>query len=119
MKERLKSLFGAEPVRWPDIAWVTTEPLTGVAPDGEEGVLDTCTEGDLAFLQYTSGSTAEPKVRPLRVCLPHPRAAVRMLLPVWTCGVTAACGTGVQATLSAARVRTHCLTLRALLPHRA
>ena len=40
----------------PKLAWVTTDDVRGVASDGF-----TDTPGEVLFLQYTSGSTSEPK----------------------------------------------------------
>lgn len=92
MKERVKSLFSfggkSSAVEWPEMKWVTTDTLTTTpCPASNEADLDQATEGDIAFLQYTSGSTATPKVpslwtrRPccVEVCAASPCAAMYCL----------------------------------------
>lgn len=61
MKEKLKSLFRGNSVQWPELKWVVTDSLFD-GPATDSGVeLDTAAPTDLAFLQYTSGSTSVPK----------------------------------------------------------
>jgi len=65
--KKMKGMLSRSKIGWPDIKWVVTDKsLTGKPhPDADTAVLDQAKWDDLAFLQYTSGSTAEPKVRPL------------------------------------------------------
>lgn len=56
----IKEVFSREKATWPDVKWVVTDGLLGKdAPDGQD--IDTVEPHKVAFLQYTSGSTAEPK----------------------------------------------------------
>jgi len=61
--KKFKTMLSRTKIQWPDIRWVTTTSLTASpCPLGADLPLDTSDRNDLAFLQYTSGSTAAPKV---------------------------------------------------------
>lgn len=45
---------------WPDLQWVVTDSMDHHGPVDREA-LPTLHKKDIAFLQYTSGSTSEPK----------------------------------------------------------
>lgn len=58
----IKSLFSTSGARWPDLNWIVTDRLS--EPAVSSPVLTpfpTITNENIAFLQYTSGSTSEPK----------------------------------------------------------
>ena len=71
----LKNFFASDPAaRWPELDWVTVDELPALAPKalaaaaaGAAGAAGAAAlrvasgAADLAFLQYTSGSTSEPK----------------------------------------------------------
>lgn len=60
----IKAMFTAGTVKWPELEWITIDGMVKKcqvkAPERE--LMDTCQKDDIAFLQYTSGSTANPKV---------------------------------------------------------
>lgn len=72
LKDSALRIFGvgkAEQVKWPELQWVKTDVHGNVSdvklhaattPSGGRRLLD-AHASDLAFLQYTSGSTSEPK----------------------------------------------------------
>jgi acyl-CoA synthetase (AMP-forming)/AMP-acid ligase II len=64
--EDLKNIFSTESVRWPDLKWI---PVDDALKKGKQGgktvksavLLPEISKSDIAFLQYTSGSTSDPK----------------------------------------------------------
>jgi thioester reductase-like protein len=54
-KRKISSLWLSGPAL-PKLEWITTDQLRGLAPDGFRN-----DPGDVLFLQYTSGSTSDPK----------------------------------------------------------
>jgi acyl-CoA synthetase (AMP-forming)/AMP-acid ligase II len=53
---------GAAVLQWPDLTWVPTDAILATSREIDSAPVPTIgPPGQLAFLQYTSGSTAEPK----------------------------------------------------------
>ncbi|KAJ1630002.1 hypothetical protein T492DRAFT_872543 [Pavlovales sp. CCMP2436] len=64
----LAQLLKRDGGKWPDLTWIVTDAV-GKAPEGE---LEMSAPSAVAFLQYTSGSTSEPKgVRITHASLAH------------------------------------------------
>jgi acyl-CoA synthetase (AMP-forming)/AMP-acid ligase II len=64
--EGLKSMFSSEGAKWPELNWVTVDDILKKgkgAPAGKASgaTLPAITLDTIAFLQYTSGSTSDPK----------------------------------------------------------
>ena len=67
--EDLKNIFSSEAVRWPDLKWIAVDDVLkkgkSIGKSGAKGssgvTLPTITHERIAFLQYTSGSTSDPK----------------------------------------------------------
>lgn len=63
----LQNMFSFEAVRWPELKWITVDDTLkkgkSLSSAGKKGsvVLPTITKENIAFLQYTSGSTSDPK----------------------------------------------------------
>jgi acyl-CoA synthetase (AMP-forming)/AMP-acid ligase II len=63
----LKNIFSTESVRWPELKWISVDDVLkkGKTIDRSKSKvatsLPTITPDKIAFLQYTSGSTSEPK----------------------------------------------------------
>lgn len=61
----IKNVFGAKGLSWPDIKWMEVDKIITSAKSKSTGkklqVPPTPSGKDIAFLQYTSGSTSEPK----------------------------------------------------------
>lgn len=63
----LKNMFSSEAMRWPDLKWISVDDTLkkgkSVSNAGKKGpiALPTITKENIAFLQYTSGSTSDPK----------------------------------------------------------
>lgn len=53
----IKTVFSKSDHKWPDISWIITDTIS----KNFEGDLNTVSMNDIAFLQYTSGSTSDPK----------------------------------------------------------
>ena len=61
--ESLKSIFSSEAKQWPELQWIKVDDVLkkGKAIKAKNPVKHTVTSSDIAFLQYTSGSTSDPK----------------------------------------------------------
>ena len=64
--ENLKNIFSTESSQWPDLKWITVDDTLKKGKSIGKNkkstvVLPTITLDQIAFLQYTSGSTSEPK----------------------------------------------------------
>jgi len=70
MKDALMSKFKGKGVGWPQISWVVTDNEPLLSPPSHN-VLPEPELSTIAFLQYTSGSTSEPK----GVCITHANLA--------------------------------------------
>ena len=57
----MKNLFSSPDAKWPDLKWVTVNDLPISSSSGAANGLPKIPASDIAFLQYTSGSTSEPK----------------------------------------------------------
>jgi acyl-CoA synthetase (AMP-forming)/AMP-acid ligase II/acyl carrier protein len=61
IKSSITKLFSSNDITWPnDLKWIVTNQIISNSPKGDVGI-DDSTEDTLAFLQYTSGSTSNPK----------------------------------------------------------
>lgn len=61
----LKSLLTLEKKLWPELKWFVTNSSvpTIIKKSMDKISIDSATAEDIAFLQYTSGSTSAPKVK--------------------------------------------------------
>jgi acyl-CoA synthetase (AMP-forming)/AMP-acid ligase II len=62
--QELKSIFSSGGVVWPELKWITVDDVLSrgkASTIASNQSLPTVSEADIAFLQYTSGSTSEPK----------------------------------------------------------
>lgn len=63
----LKNIFSSEAARWPELKWISVDDVLkkGKSVDNSKSkaavALPTITPDHIAFLQYTSGSTSDPK----------------------------------------------------------
>ena len=55
----IKSVFTG--AKWPSLSWTVTDKVKASACSGDDAKLDDIGKDDIAFLQYTSGSTSAPK----------------------------------------------------------
>ena len=64
--ENLKNIFSKESAQWPDLEWILVDDSlkkgkTGGKKKKSAVSLPNVAQSDIAFLQYTSGSTSDPK----------------------------------------------------------
>lgn len=64
--ENLKGMFSTESAQWPDLKWIVVDDVLKKGKSGGKGkksgvTLPRVSQSDIAFLQYTSGSTSDPK----------------------------------------------------------
>lgn len=78
--ENLKNIFSTENTKWPNLSWIPVDDLIKKGKSNSninvKSSLPSLNRDDIAFLQYTSGSTSDPK----GVMISHNNLAHNLLL---------------------------------------